>query len=405
MESSLHSQRDDRTWEQLAPLLDEAIGRLGDRDRDAVMLRFFKGNSVREVAEALGVNENAAQQRILRAVEKMRLFFSRRGVAIPSAAITTAIAANSIQAAPGALAQSVTTLAMAHGASASASTLTLMEGVLKHMSWTNLKTGIIASMAVAAVVVPLVVDHQAQAAVADGEAAFRRQSEQLAKLRADNDRLSKIAAGFALSRSQMEDLQRLRKEVGTLQQQTNEVANLQEENKELRARTGLDKPKPAGLIKAEANAKKTFLRGWLHEYMFFAHKNGGQYPTDFAQMGTNMPASIPASSVGGTITTDQFEIAYRGTVSALTNAATTDVLLEKNGKVWKFDRISNANGATAIILREKEAWNAGATSQPPNQWAKTYAFSDGNVEIHYEKENDFDDYERQHIVAPPGNPQ
>jgi hypothetical protein len=92
-------------------------------------------------------------------------------------------------------------------------------------------------------------------------------------------------------------------------------------------------------------------------------------------------------------------------VSALTNAATTDVLLEKNGKVWKFDRISNANGATAIILREKEAWNAGATSQPPNQWAKTYAFSDGNVEIHYEKENNFDDYERQHIVAPPGNPQ
>jgi len=403
MESSLHSQRDDRTWNQLAPLLDEAIGRLGTSDRNAVVLRFFKGSSVREVAEALGISENAAQQRILRAVEKIRLYFSRRGVALPAAGITAAISAHSVQAAPGALAHSVSALAVAKGAGVSASTFTLMKGASKLMTWTKLKSGIMVGAAAAALTVPLIVNHQAQARLADGESTFRLQSEQLAKLRADNDRLAQVAAGLALSQKQKEDLQRLPNEVAALRQQAGEVAKLQEETRQIRARTGLDRPKPAGLIMAESNAKKTFLRGWLRESTFFAHEHGGQYPTDFAQMGTNFPTSIPASSVGGTITTDQFEIVYRGTVSALTNAATTDVLLEKTGKVWKFDRISNANGATAIILREKDAWNAGPTSQPHNQWAKTYAFSDGHVEIHYEAENNFDDYERQHTVESPGN--
>jgi RNA polymerase sigma factor (sigma-70 family) len=385
MESSLQSQRDDRTWEQLAPLLDEAIGRLGARERDAVMLRFFKGQSVREVAAALGINENAAQQRILRAVEKMRLFFSRRGVAVPAAAITTAISAHSVQAAPGALAQSVTTLAMAQGASASASTLTLIKGASKLMTWTNLKTGIVAGLTAATLAVPLIVEQKAQARLEVGEATSRRQSEQLAQLRADNDRLAQVAARMTLAREQMEDLQRLRNEVGTLRQQANDVARLQEESKQLRARNGLDRPKPTGQIMAESHAKTVFLRKWLGNCIRFADAHGGQYPTDFDQMPFKDPASTPASmqtsSVGGVVTTNQIEIVYGATVSALTNAATT------------------------IVLREKEAWNAGATSQPLNQWAKIYGFADAHVEIHYEPENNFDDYERQHIVGPPGNPQ
>jgi 3'-phosphoadenosine 5'-phosphosulfate sulfotransferase (PAPS reductase)/FAD synthetase len=39
-------------WNQLAPMLDEAVSRLGQKDRDAVMLRFFKGQNLREVAAA-----------------------------------------------------------------------------------------------------------------------------------------------------------------------------------------------------------------------------------------------------------------------------------------------------------------------------------------------------------------
>ena len=53
--------------------------------------------------------------------------------------ITGAISANSVQAAPVALAKSVTAVAIAKGAAASGSTLMLVKGVLKAMGWLKLK--------------------------------------------------------------------------------------------------------------------------------------------------------------------------------------------------------------------------------------------------------------------------
>jgi uncharacterized protein (TIGR03435 family) len=148
MQSTLQENHDAVTWNQLAPLLDEAVARLGKKDRDAVMLRFFKDKNLREVAAALNVNEAAAQRRVHRAVEKLRGFFTKRGVALSSVAITGAISANSVQAAPVALAKSVTAVAIVKGAAASGSTLTLIKGALKIMAWTKAKTAIIASATV-----------------------------------------------------------------------------------------------------------------------------------------------------------------------------------------------------------------------------------------------------------------
>jgi RNA polymerase sigma factor (sigma-70 family) len=131
-------------WAQLAPLLDEALARLNKKDRDAVILRFFKEQSVREVAAAMQVSEPAAQRRVLRAVEKLRQFFARRGVDSPADAITNSIAAHSIQMAPAGLAATVT--AAAKGAAISTSTLTLVKGALKIMAWTKAKTAVVAGI-------------------------------------------------------------------------------------------------------------------------------------------------------------------------------------------------------------------------------------------------------------------
>jgi len=94
------------------------------------------------------VNETAAQRRVHRAVEKLRRFFTKRGVALSSVAITAAISANSVEAAPAMLAKSVTAVAIAKGALASGSTLTLINGALKIMAWTKAKTAIITGAAV-----------------------------------------------------------------------------------------------------------------------------------------------------------------------------------------------------------------------------------------------------------------
>ena len=145
MQSTLQESADASAWNQLAPLLDEAMARLGKKDRDAVVLRFFKDKNLREVSAALNMTEAAAQSRVHRAVEKLRVFFTKRGIVLPAAVLTAAISANSVQAAPLALTKSVTAVAIVKGAAASTSTLTLINGSLKIIAWTKIKTVIIAS--------------------------------------------------------------------------------------------------------------------------------------------------------------------------------------------------------------------------------------------------------------------
>ena len=143
MQSTLYESTEVPAWNRLAPLLDDAMARLERKDREAVVLRFFKEKSLREVAAALRVTEAAAQSRVHRAVEKLRRFFTKRGVALSSVAIAGAISAHSVQAAPVALAKSVTAMALAKGATAGGSTLTLIQGALKIMAWTKAKTAVV----------------------------------------------------------------------------------------------------------------------------------------------------------------------------------------------------------------------------------------------------------------------
>ncbi len=107
------------TWSQIAPLLDRALEQLGRKDHDAVVLRFFEGRNFRDVGAALDASEDAAKMRVSRALEKLRKFFTKRGVSSTTAIIAGAISANSVQAAPVALAKSVTAVAIAKGSIAS----------------------------------------------------------------------------------------------------------------------------------------------------------------------------------------------------------------------------------------------------------------------------------------------
>ncbi|MEI2727248.1 MAG: sigma-70 family RNA polymerase sigma factor [Verrucomicrobiota bacterium] len=82
MQSTMEESAPDAAWRAVAPLLDEAMARLGATDRDAVVLRYFENKSLAEVGTALGVEERAAQKRVTRALEKLRKIFSKRGVTL-----------------------------------------------------------------------------------------------------------------------------------------------------------------------------------------------------------------------------------------------------------------------------------------------------------------------------------
>jgi uncharacterized protein (TIGR03435 family) len=127
-------------WNEISPLLDGAMEQLGQKDHDALVLRFFQNKTFAEVGTTLGASEDAAKMRVNRALEKLRKFFTKRGVSSTTAIIAGTISANSIQAAPVALAKSVTAVAVVKGSIATASTLTLVKGVLNLMAWAKAKT-------------------------------------------------------------------------------------------------------------------------------------------------------------------------------------------------------------------------------------------------------------------------
>src|SRR2546425_5967727 len=92
-------------WDRIRPVLDEAMANLGDADRDALVLRYFKNEDLRAVGIALGTSDDAAQKRVTRALEKLRAYLLRRGVTLSSAALATALTGSAVQAAPAAWAR------------------------------------------------------------------------------------------------------------------------------------------------------------------------------------------------------------------------------------------------------------------------------------------------------------
>ena len=140
-------------WEELAPLLDGAMEKLGQKDHDALVLRFFENKHFPEIGAALGASEDSAKMRVNRALEKMRKYFSRHGVNSTTQTISQAISANGIHAAPLMLAKSATVAAIAKGAVVSTSTLALVTGAVHLMTWAKFRTPAVKFTALALAVV------------------------------------------------------------------------------------------------------------------------------------------------------------------------------------------------------------------------------------------------------------
>ncbi len=83
---------DDQTaLNALVPLLDDALLALREKDRAALLLRFYEKNSLKAVGQTLGVSEDAAHKRVQNALEKVSDFFRRRGYKTATAAVAAAV--------------------------------------------------------------------------------------------------------------------------------------------------------------------------------------------------------------------------------------------------------------------------------------------------------------------------
>lgn len=97
----------DAPWEEVEPHLDSVLSELEPSDRDAVLLRYFERKTAREMAELLGIGAEAAQKRVSRAVEQLRVLFARRGVAVSAGGLAILMTSHAVQASPPGLAAAV----------------------------------------------------------------------------------------------------------------------------------------------------------------------------------------------------------------------------------------------------------------------------------------------------------
>lgn len=96
------NEPEDRYWDEVAPLLDEALNDLPSTDRQAILLRYFQCESLRDVGRALGLSEDAAKMRLRRALEKLQLILGKRGITGSAAALAVLLERNAAEAAvPG----------------------------------------------------------------------------------------------------------------------------------------------------------------------------------------------------------------------------------------------------------------------------------------------------------------
>jgi RNA polymerase sigma factor (sigma-70 family) len=125
-------------WEQIAPLLEEAMGRLGETDRDAIVLRYFENQTAQQIAATLKLNEAAARKRVARALGKLRKLFAKRGIVLTGVFLSGALAANAVQPAPAGLAATLAAVA-GQGTLLSGATANLVNQTMQTIAWLKIK--------------------------------------------------------------------------------------------------------------------------------------------------------------------------------------------------------------------------------------------------------------------------
>jgi RNA polymerase sigma factor (sigma-70 family) len=215
--NAMNANADD--WMQIEPFLDEAMHALDDADRTAVLLRFFENKSLREVGETLGTTDDTARKRVNRAIERLREFFAKRGVAAGASGLVITISANAVQAAPVGLDLAISSAAVLGGTTLATTASGFGASLIEVMASTKAKTAAVAAaVGIGAGTCVFLQEH----AIADARSDNRNLMAQLAPMagmRAESDRLSAESRLKTEAQKQRDELFRLRGEVADLRNQ------------------------------------------------------------------------------------------------------------------------------------------------------------------------------------------
>jgi len=143
-------------WNQIAPFIDAALGKLPDELREPLVQHFLLGRKQTKIAKHLGIDQATVSRRLHEGIERLREHLKQTGVVCGSIALSTVLVKNAFAAVPVRLTASLAKMALAGPATvaATASTaaipshgglnLTLIKGALKLVTLIKLKTAIVA---------------------------------------------------------------------------------------------------------------------------------------------------------------------------------------------------------------------------------------------------------------------
>ncbi len=128
------------------PELDDAMARLSESDRSAILLRFHDGMKFREMAEQTGKTEEASRKQVKRALGKLSSLLRRKGKAVPAAVLATGLGASLTQHAPASAAVSTVAQKALAAAPAAAGAFVSLKLFFLTVTETKVKLGIVAGV-------------------------------------------------------------------------------------------------------------------------------------------------------------------------------------------------------------------------------------------------------------------
>jgi RNA polymerase sigma factor (sigma-70 family) len=194
-------------------VIEDAMHELDAEDSDAVLLRYFEGRDFKFVGSCLGISDDAARKRVVRAIERLRGVLKQRGIFSSESALTAALSGAMALTIPRDLHASILNSALAASAQVTPPIApTLFQ--FTRMKATFLLTGVIAGLGTASLL----------------------QLSSSARLRAENESLAKKVAALGTQTADGQaavgenplsaELERRRKEHSELLRLRDEVTRL-----------------------------------------------------------------------------------------------------------------------------------------------------------------------------------
>lgn len=366
MNDSTDSAATAAAWQQLAPVLDEAMAGLNTTDRDALVLRFFERQPFKSVGASLGTSEEGARKRVDRALQRLRGFFAGRGITISAVLLAEVLNARAVSLAPAGMAAGVAASALT-AASTGSGGLTL--SLLKIMAITKTQIALTATgLALAAF---LATQWQTANRLKAENLALAQQKAELAEHLADAAKAPpEPVHTIGNSAADSGELLRLRSQVGGLKRQLASQKELLAREQTAHAQPASDTVMDEVQARELAMAKMNFSKSWMLACILFAEDNKGMMPTNFDQAFSLVPDQAKHLT---NVTTEQFELMYNGSLRSLTNPSQT------------------------ILLREKVPVPAPGAKG----WVRAYGFADGHSELHRSEDGNFDEWESSKIQTAP----